>query len=143
MRLPLTITFSRRNLPNPNLPFPQKELLMFRYSHQISFTSSAWHALLEDAIDPLAPVRAPIESLGGTLVTAFFTEDSYDVLALSEFPDVVSLDAISIAFYAGDTVATIHSSALLTASQAHEAKRKAGTRSYRVVPRSRTLAASA
>lgn len=98
---------------------------------------------MEDPIDPLAPIRTPIESLGGTLVGAFFTEDSYDVLALSEFPDAVSLDDISIAFYAGGSVATIHSSPLLTASQAREAKRKSGSHSYRLVPRSRTLSASA
>ena len=97
---------------------------------------------MEDPIDPLAAVRSPIESLGGRLVSAYFTEDSYDVLALSEFPDAVSPDAISIAFYSGGTVATIHSSLLVTASEAHEAKRKAGSRSYRTVPRARALTAA-
>jgi uncharacterized protein with GYD domain len=116
---------------------------MCRFSHQISFTSSAWHALMEDPIDPFAAVRTPIESLGGTLVSAFFTGDSYDVLAITEFPDAISPDDISIAFYADGTVATIHSSLLLTASQADEAKRKAGAHSYRLVPRAHTLAATA
>lgn len=116
---------------------------MCRYSHQISFTSSAWQSLMDDPTDPLAAIRTPIESLGGTLVGAFFTADSYDVLAISEFPDAVSPDAISIAFYAGGTVAAMRSSALLTASQAQEAKRQAGTRAYRLVPRARTLAVSA
>jgi uncharacterized protein with GYD domain len=45
---------------------------------------------MDNATDPFAPVRAPIESLGGTLLSAFFAEDSYDVLALSEFPEGVS-----------------------------------------------------
>jgi uncharacterized protein with GYD domain len=116
---------------------------MCRFSHQISFTSSAWHALMQDPVDPLCPIRTPIESLGGTLVGAFFTEDSYDILAISEFPDAVSPDDISIAFYSGGAVAALHSSPLISASQAHEAKRKAGAHSYRAVPRSDTLTASA
>ncbi len=134
---------TRAHYANPDLPFPQKELFMCRYSHQISFTSSAWHSLVQHTSDPLAAIRQPIESLGGTLVGAFFTEDSYDVLAMSEFPDVVSLGDISLAFYAGGAVATIRSSLLLTASQAHEAKRKSGTRCYRMEARERVLAASA
>jgi uncharacterized protein with GYD domain len=97
---------------------------MCRFSHQISFTSSAWHTLIEDPIDPLVAIRVPIESLGGQLLNAYFTEDAYDVLAITEFPDVVSPDAISIAFYAGGAIATIHSSLLLSAAQAHDAKRR-------------------
>jgi uncharacterized protein with GYD domain len=115
---------------------------MCRFSHQISFTSSAWHALMEDPIDPLAPIRLPIESLGGHLVNAYFTEDSYDVLAIAEFPDLVSPDEISIAFYSGGAVATIHSSPLLTAAQAHDSKRKSGLHSYRTLPRSQVASAS-
>ena len=110
---------------------------MCRFSHQISFTSAAWHALMQDPTDPLAPIRSPIESLGGRLVSAYFTRDSYDVLALSEFPDTVSPDEISIAFYSGGAVATIRSSQLLTASQAHEAQRGVGGRSDRSAPLAR------
>lgn len=98
---------------------------MCRFSHQIRFTSAAWHSLMQNAQDPLEPVRMPIESLGGKLVGAFFTEDSFDMLALSEFPDSVSREDISIAFYSGGAVATIQSSLLVPPSQAHEARREA------------------
>lgn len=111
---------------------------MCRFSHQISFTSTAWRSLMEDARDPLAAVRSPIESLGGTLVSAYFTKDSYDVLALSEFPDTVSPDDISIAFYSGGAVATVHSSALMSIAQAHEARRKTATHSYKGMAPART-----
>jgi uncharacterized protein with GYD domain len=119
-------------------PSLRKSLPMCRFSHQISFTSSAWRSLMEDASDPLAPVRSPIESLGGKLVSAYFTKDSYDVLALSEFPDTVSPDDISIAFYSGGAVATVHSSPLMSITQAHEARRKVVSRSYRSAPRAQT-----
>jgi uncharacterized protein with GYD domain len=111
---------------------------MCRFSHQISFTSTTWRSLMEDSCDPLAPVRSPIESLGGKLVSAYFTKDSYDVLALSEFPDTVSPDDISIAFYSGGAVATVHSSPLMSIAQAYEARRKAGIRSYRGIARAQT-----
>lgn len=89
----------------------------------------------------MGPVRAPVESLGGSLLNAFFTSDSYDVLAIAEFPEAVSPDDISIAFYADGRVARVHSSLLLTASQAHEAKRKA-THACGVTPRSRAASGS-
>ena len=98
---------------------------------------------MQDHADPFAPIRVPINSLGGNLLNAFFTKDSYDVLALTEFPDSVSPDDISIAFYAGGAVATIHTAVLLTATQANDAKSESGSRSYRLVPRSAAQAASA
>jgi uncharacterized protein with GYD domain len=121
-----------------NFTLPQKEFRMCRFSHQISFTSAAWRALMEDASDPLAPVRSPIESLGGKLVSAYVTKDSYDVLALSEFPDTVSPDDISIAFYSGGMVATVHSSPLMSIAQAHEARRRVGSPPYRGAARAQT-----
>lgn len=96
---------------------------------------------MEDPIDPLSAIRAPIESLGGRLEEAFFTEDSFDVLAITDFPESISPGDLAVAFYAGGAIARIHSSPLLTASQAREAKRKSGLCSYRTLPRA--LAASA
>ncbi len=116
---------------------------MYRFSHQISFTSAAWHSLLENTHDPLQSIRVPIESLGGKLQDAFFTQDVYDVLAISEFPHNVSPADLSIAFYAGGAVANIHTSPLLTAFQAYESKRNAGSCSSRPSPRARAFAASA
>jgi uncharacterized protein with GYD domain len=115
---------------------------MCRFSHQISFTSSAWLNLLQNPQDPLAAIRNPVESLGGTLLDAFFTEDSFDVLALTDFPETVSPADLSIAFYAGGIVAQIRTTQLLTASEAQEAKRKSGSHSYRVIPRPHALSAA-
>jgi uncharacterized protein with GYD domain len=116
---------------------------MCRYSHQISFTSSAWQSLVQNSADPLASIRTPIQSLGGNLVNAFFTGDCcFDLLALTEFPNSVSADDISIAFYAGGAIATIHTAVLLNVTEAHEAKAKSGSHSFRLFRRSRALAAS-
>jgi uncharacterized protein with GYD domain len=116
---------------------------MSRFSLQISFTTPAWLAILDDSHDPLTVVRAPVESLGGTLHDAFFTQGAFDILAITEFPESVSHSELSIAFYAGGTVARIHASPLLTVSQLQEARRKAASLSYHSSPRPRALAASA
>jgi uncharacterized protein with GYD domain len=96
---------------------------------------------MEDPLDPLDAIRTPIESLGGRLEEAFFTEDSFDVLAITDFPEGVSPADLAVAFYAGGSIARIRTSTLLTASQAREARRKSGSCSYRTLPRA--LAASA
>jgi uncharacterized protein with GYD domain len=116
---------------------------MCRFSHQISFTNAAWHGVLQNPQDPLEAIRTPIESLGGKLLDAFFTEDAYDVLAITEFPDDIAPADLSIAFSAGGAVAHIHTSLILTASQAHEAKRKSGSSSYHPNYRQRALAVCA
>jgi len=103
---------------------PERHLRMSQFSHQISFTSSGWQALMAEPADPLGAIRVTLEALGGTLVNAFFIADDYDVLALTEFPDAVSAGDISIALYAGGSVARVRTSLLLTKSQAQESRRK-------------------
>lgn len=116
---------------------------MSHFCHQISFTSAAWSRILQNPQDRFESVRAPIESLGGRIHAAFFVMDSYDVLAITEFPEEVSSSAIAIAFSAGGEVAHVRTTQLLGASQALEAMRKAGPSSYRPASRPLTLAASA
>jgi uncharacterized protein with GYD domain len=116
---------------------------MRRFSLQISFTTPAWHALLDSPYDPLAAIRTPVESLGGKLEDAYFTEGTCDVLAITEFPDAISASELAVAFYAGGAVARIHASPLLTFLQAQEAVRNASSLSDRSSPRPRALAASA
>ena len=103
---------------------------MSYFSHQISYTQEAWARLVENPQDRLEAVRAPIEKLGGKVHTSFFAFGSYDVLTITEFPDSISAAAISMAFAAGGAVAKIETTPLLTASQAVEALRKAGTCGY-------------
>ena len=111
---------------------------MFRFFLQISLTTSALHDAMQHPRDPLAAVRAPIESLGGTLREAFFTADAYDVLAITEFPHNVSPADLSIAFFSGDAVANLYTYPILTSAQARDAKRVSASHL-----RPRPLAASA
>jgi uncharacterized protein with GYD domain len=114
---------------------------MAHFSHQISFTSSAWRRVVDNQ-DRFESVRVPIESLGGTLHDVFFALDSYDVLAITEFPESVSPTDISVAFFSSGEVAQIHTTRLLQATQALEAMHKGGS-SYQAGPRARTFAVPA
>lgn len=116
---------------------------MPHFCHQISFTTAAWHRVLDNDRDRFELVRSPIESLGGTVLTSFFALDSYDVLLLTEFPDSVSPADISIQFFASGDIAHIHSTRLVDASRALEAAQKSGSAPYRTFAGPRSFSVSA
>jgi len=106
---------------------------MSYFCHQVSYTKEAWAQLMQNPQDRLEAVRAPIEKLGGKIHTSFFAFGPFDVLAITEFPDNMSAAAIAIAFAAGGAVSNIQTIPLLTAAQAVEALRKAGSCGYRSI----------
>ena len=117
---------------------------MAQFCHQISYTNAAWNHVAQNPQDRFEVVRTSIESLGGRIQATFFTPmDSYDVLAITEFPEDVSPSSIAIAFSAGGEVAHIHTTRLLGASEALEAMNQSGGCSYRPASRSRALPVSA
>ena len=103
------------------------------FCHQVSYTKEAWARLIENPQDRLDAVRAPIEKLGGKLHTSFFALGAFDVIAITDMPDNISAAALAIAFAAGGAVQSIQTTPLMTAAQAVEALRKAGTCGYKAV----------
>jgi|SRR6202022_135546 uncharacterized protein with GYD domain len=112
------------------------------FCHQVSYTKEAWARLMENPQDRLEAVRAPIEKLGGKMHTSFFAFGPFDVIAITEMPDNISAAAISIAFAAGGSVQNIQTTPLMTAAQAIEALRKAGTCGYKPITAGATAAAA-
>lgn len=103
------------------------------FCHQVSYTKEAWARLMQNPQDRLEAIRAPVEKLGGKIHTSFFAFGQFDALAITEFPDNISAAAISMAFAAGGAVSNIQTTPLLTAAQAVEALRKAGTCGYKSI----------
>jgi uncharacterized protein with GYD domain len=112
------------------------------FCHQVTYTKECWAKLMENPQDRLEAVRAPIEKLGGMLQTSFFAFGDFDVLAITEMPDNISAAAIAIAFAAGGAVQNIQTTPLLTAAQAVEALRKAGTCGYKSITAASAAAAA-
>jgi len=113
---------------------------MPHFCHQISYTSSAWQRVMQNPDDRFQLVRGPIDSLGGKIHALFFALDSYDVLAITEFPESTSPTEISLAFFGSADVAQIHTAQLLDSAHALQAMQKAGPCSYQPIPRAATAA---
>jgi uncharacterized protein with GYD domain len=94
---------------------------MSRFCHQVSYTSEAWHRVLENPEDRFEAIRRPIEKLGGQFRSAFFTTGRFDVLAITEFPDGITPADISTAFAHGGAVASIQTISLLTENEVMDA----------------------
>jgi uncharacterized protein with GYD domain len=113
------------------------------FCHQVSYTKEAWAKLMENPQDRLEAVRTPIEKLGGKLQVSFFAFGAFDVIAITDMPDNISAAALAIAFAAGGSVQSIQTTPLMTAAQAVEALRKAGTCGYKSITAPVSAAASA
>ena len=96
---------------------------MSYFCHQVSFTSSARTRLLQDTSGRFKGLREPIDSLEGKILSAFFALDSYDLLLLTDFPELVSSSDIDIALLARGDIARIHTTQLLNATQLLESAR--------------------
>ena len=94
------------------------------FCHQVSYTTDARKRLLSNPDDRYEAIRAPIEKLGGSLKSSFFTLGPFDVLVISEFPQDISPAEISVAFYDGGAIASIHTYSLLPLPEAAESESK-------------------
>jgi uncharacterized protein with GYD domain len=101
------------------------------FCHQVSYTTDARKRLLSNSDDRYEAIRAPIEKLGGTLKSSFFTLGPFDVLVISEFPQDISPAEISVAFYEGGTIASIHTYSLLPLPEAADSETSASRRPMR------------
>ena len=112
------------------------------FCHQVSFTNEAWRRLMQNPRDHFQDVRGPIEKLGGEIQNSFFVRGAYDVLAITKFPEDVSVSAISAAFASGGSVATIQTAPLLSPAEAIEAVRSRHVGSGPVTNAPRAMARS-
>ena len=104
---------------------------MARYMIQASYTTAAVADLVRNPQDRAAAVQPMVEQLGGSLVSLDFAFGDYDVVAIGEFPDNVSMAALSMAVTATGTFSAFKTTVLMPMNEAVEAMRKAGTINYR------------
>lgn len=116
---------------------------MPHYLLQGSYTPEAWARLVANPHDRTEAVRAPIEKLGGRIHTAFFAFGESDIISIIEMPNNVNAAAIAIAFAAGGTLKSVKTTPLMTAAEALEAIKKAGTSGYKSLVTGAASAAAA
>ena len=76
-----------------------------------------------------------IEGMGGKLESFYYAFGEYDVVAIAEMPDNVSMAALSMTIGAGGNLSSFKTTVLLTMDEAVEAMRKAGTTGFQPLSR--------
>jgi uncharacterized protein with GYD domain len=104
---------------------------MAHYLIQASYNRQAIADLVRIPEDRSAPIKAMVENLGGKLEAFYFAFGDYDVVAIAELPDNVTMAAVSMAVGAGGAIRDFKTTVLLPMNEALDAMRKAGTIGYR------------
>jgi uncharacterized protein with GYD domain len=110
------------------------------FLHQVSYTPEALAKLIANPQDRFEAVRGPIEKLGGKIKDSYFAFGPSDAVLITEMPDNVSAAAIALAFAAGGACRSCQTTTLMTAAEAMDAMRKAGTCGYHPVAAGATAA---
>ncbi len=95
-----------------------------------SYTSEGLANLVRSPQDRAEAIRPVIERMGGKLEAFYFAFGDYDVVALVDMPDNVSMVALSMAASAAGAV-RIKTTPLMTMEEAMDALRKASGTGYR------------
>ena len=96
------------------------------YLYQASYQQDQIKAMIGNPQDRSEAARKLIEGLGGKLHQMFFSFGNYDIVAIIEVPDNVSMAAGSMAVSGAGTAARTKTTPLLTMEEAMEAMKKAG-----------------
>ena len=103
---------------------------MARYLIQASYSSESVQNMVRNPQDRAAVVGAMAERLGGTLESFYFAFGDYDVVAILDVPDHVTMAAIAMAVGGSGGLKTFKTTVLIPMDEAVEAMRKAGTLGY-------------
>jgi uncharacterized protein with GYD domain len=104
---------------------------MAHYLIQASYNNEAVSELVKNPQDRLAAVRPVVERMGGRIEALYFAFGDHDIVAIGEFPDNVSMAALSMAISSTGAFKNFNMTVLLTMEEAVEAMSKAGTVGYR------------
>ncbi len=104
---------------------------MARYMIQASYNNSGVVDLVKNPQDRSAAIGPVIEGMGGKMHSFDYCFGDYDLVVIAELPDNVSMAALAMAVSAGGAVGGFKTTVLLSAEEALEAMRKAGSVAYR------------
>lgn len=97
----------------------------------VEYTQEAWDVLLRNPQNRIEAVRPVVEGLGGKIESGYLNLTDYQVVAIAEMPDNVSMAALSMAFMAQYAVKAVKTVPLLTWTEAVDAMHKAHQIAYK------------
>ena len=98
---------------------------------QFAYTPDAWATPTRNPEDRAQAVSRLAEQLGARMVNLYYSFGDYDGVIILEAPDDVTAASVVLAAVTPGHVKAIKTVPLMTADQAVEAMRKAGSVSYR------------
>lgn len=101
------------------------------YMSQFSYTSEAWAALARNPEDRSEAISRLAESMGGRLVSLYYSFGEYDGVIVYEAPDEKAGAAVILAAISPGHLKAIKTTTLLTVEDTMDALRKAGEVTYR------------
>ena len=101
------------------------------YLMRFSYTPETWSRLIQNPEDRRDAARAYIEQVGGTLQGFWYGFGEYDVYALFEAPDNVSVTGAVLAIAAGGALSSVETTVLMTVEETLEALAKSKSIGYR------------
>jgi uncharacterized protein with GYD domain len=101
------------------------------YMSQVSYTSEAWATMTQNPEDRSEVFGRLTESMGGRLLSWYYTFGEYDVLVIYEAPDESTAAAIVLAAVSRGHLSKVKTTVVLSAQAGVEAMRKAGEATYR------------
>ena len=101
------------------------------YMSQFSYTPEAWAALAQQPEDRSEAIRGLIESLGGQLISFYYSFGDYDGVIITEAPDETTIATALVAAVSAGHVKALKTTTLLSAEDGMEMLRRAGELTYR------------
>ena len=98
--------------------------------YQAAYTPEAWAAQAKNPQDPRERTQAITEQFGGRFVGIWYAFGEYDIVAIAEYPDNVSVATVAIAFAAGGAVKAAKTTPLMMVEEGLQALRNAGGADY-------------
>jgi uncharacterized protein with GYD domain len=101
------------------------------YMSQFSYTPEAWAALAQQPEDRSEAIGGLIESLGGRLISFYYSFGDYDGVIIAEAPDETTIASGLIAAVSAGHLKTLKTTTLISAEDGVEMLRRAGEMTYR------------
>ena len=98
---------------------------------QASYTSQATSALIGSPEGRSAAISTLVEGIGGQVEAYYYAFGEYDIVAIAELPDNVTMAALSMAASAGGAISQLKTTVLIPISEGVEAAHKAAGSGYR------------
>jgi uncharacterized protein with GYD domain len=103
---------------------------MPHYLMQLSYTSEAWAGLAANPRNRIKDVEPVIKKAGMKLVYSSLSFGEYDIIAIVDAPDNVSVAGLAVDFAGGGSIKDVKTTPLISWEDGVRAMRKAGNITY-------------